>query len=688
MLAASIISELRRTVSILDFRRGAVMQKFLQPESEDGLQDGWDYHQERARGGESMTYSIKLSRRLARFRAAVPVAVALVTLASCSDNPSGPAADGTTGPPDAMILPDSASVASDGSVQYTPSDSTLSLSRNGNGRGQSKNAVATLTVMPDSATMKTGATNRFSAVGTLNDGSTVDVTVKWAATGGTIDQTGLYTAGGQPGKYSVTATANSGVTDTSTVNVVNIAPALTQLTLSPASASVTAGTTKQFSATGKAQDGTTVAVAPIFTATGGSITPSGLYTAGTTAGTFRVIATDSATHLADTSAVTVTASTTTVQAVVLSPSTASVTAGGTQQFTASATASDGSTVPISATYSATGGTITGAGLYTAGQTAGTYRAIATDPGSGRADTASITVTAVVASGSCPASGYLRLVNVSTTSQLLSAVGGAQPGDQIQMATGTYVTNLLKITRSGTAANRITLCGPRTAIINGAISPDPASYWAFRGFRIRGDSPNSQIWGVYQHAGGHNIYDNLEVDHQAQEGIVLHDGPSYGNVVSNNYIHDTGRGSPQYGECIYIGNGTTQDQIVDSTWIHHNRIVNCTTEGIEIKSGTRYHLIEFNTITNAGTARLVGSDAPIQVRGNNTRVNDNTVTNSARYLIELYADRAGWASNNAFRRNTLSGAGNGKAFYVGGSGNVVYCSNVAVSPTALGVSCAP
>jgi hypothetical protein len=78
--------------------------------------------------------------------------------------------------------------------------------------------------------------------------------------------------------------------------------------------------------------------------------------------------------------------------VVLTPDTASLAAGATQQFTASGKMSDGSTSPVTLAWSATGGTISSTGLYTAGQMAGTFQAIATQSGGALADTATVTVT--------------------------------------------------------------------------------------------------------------------------------------------------------------------------------------------------------------------------------------------------------------------------------------------------------
>ena len=80
----------------------------------------------------------------------------------------------------------------------------------------------------------------------------------------------------------------------------------------------------------------------------------------------------------------------TLTQVLLTPDTATVQAGATQQFQANGLMSDNTTRPISVNYSATGGAITAGGLYTAGNTTGTFRVIATEPTSGLADTSSVT----------------------------------------------------------------------------------------------------------------------------------------------------------------------------------------------------------------------------------------------------------------------------------------------------------
>jgi hypothetical protein len=73
------------------------------------------------------------------------------------------------------------------------------------------------------------------------------------------------------------------------------------------------------------------------------------------------------------------------------PATTTLPPNGTQQFTATARALDGTVKSASVTWSATGGAVTVAGVYTAGTTAGAFKVIATT-GGGLSDVATVEVT--------------------------------------------------------------------------------------------------------------------------------------------------------------------------------------------------------------------------------------------------------------------------------------------------------
>jgi hypothetical protein len=177
-------------------------------------------------------------------------------------------------------------------------------------------SLASLEIAPGSVTLAPGLSQTFLATGYLKDGRAVPVGATWTATGGSIDAGGKYVAGDTAGTYHVVATHTVlRVADTAVVTITAPAPppppppappapVLASVTLVPGSATLAASTTRQFTAYGTTTAGDSVSLSVVFAATGGVVTETGLYTAGSTAGTYRIIAT--AGTLADTSTLTVT----------------------------------------------------------------------------------------------------------------------------------------------------------------------------------------------------------------------------------------------------------------------------------------------------------------------------------------------------------------------------------------------
>jgi hypothetical protein len=252
--------------------------------------------------------------------------------------------------------------------------------------------IVQLIVSPPSATVPTDGSVTFSATALHADSGLSTPSVGWSATGGAISTSGVYTPGSVAGSYAVTASiAGTSLSQSVPVNIVAVTSPIVSLSVSPSSASLSTGGTQQFTATATRQDGSTLVPSVSWSATGGSITGGGLYTAGTTAGAFRVIAVQQGGSLADTSTVNIAAPV--LQAVILSPSTANVVTGGTRQFSVTGQWSNGATTAPAVTYTATGGTITAGGLYTAGSTTGSFRVIATQQGGTLADTSTVTISA-------------------------------------------------------------------------------------------------------------------------------------------------------------------------------------------------------------------------------------------------------------------------------------------------------
>jgi hypothetical protein len=166
-------------------------------------------------------------------------------------------------------------------------------------------------------------------------------------------------------------------------------PNVVQVVTSPDTVTLDPYQQRQFQAFGRTDAGDSVAVDVQWSASGGTITPGGQYTADTAAGDFAVTAAMSGTSVTGSSRVKNRGG---VAQIIVTPAAASTPAGGTLPFAAFGRRRNGDSVAVSVTWSATGGTISAAGLYTAGQSAGTYRVIATQSAGALADTATVTVT--------------------------------------------------------------------------------------------------------------------------------------------------------------------------------------------------------------------------------------------------------------------------------------------------------
>lgn len=143
-------------------------------------------------------------------------------------------------------------------------------------------ASVSVAVTPSSATLVPGGTQAFTAQVL---GST-DTAVTWTCTGGTISAAGLFTAGSKNGAFTVTATSVADPTRKATAAVTISTPATVAVILAPAAVTLAPGATAQFTATVTGSSNQRVS----WYCTGGSIWASGLYQAGSTAGSFTVTA--------------------------------------------------------------------------------------------------------------------------------------------------------------------------------------------------------------------------------------------------------------------------------------------------------------------------------------------------------------------------------------------------------------
>ena len=175
---------------------------------------------------------------------------------------------------------------------------------------------------------------------------------------------------------------------------------LTGVSVSPTTASLTVGATRQLTVTGTYSDGSTAPVTATSTFSSSapavaSVSSGGLVTA-VAVGSATVTSTYSGKSA--TTAVTVTAATPTLSSIAITPSPASVAAGSTLQLTVTGTFSDSSTqdLTLTSTFSSSAtavATVTSPGGLVTGVTAGTATITATN--GGKTATRDVTVTGAV-----------------------------------------------------------------------------------------------------------------------------------------------------------------------------------------------------------------------------------------------------------------------------------------------------
>jgi len=254
--------------------------------------------------------------------------------------------------------------------------------------------LATLVITPALLTLTTGTAHPFAAAAYDDLGySMPSPAVTWSLLepeAGSIDANGVFTAGWTTGTYTDTVMVASGaITDVASVVVL---PPI--LAITPAQATLTMGTARQFTATAYDQQSVEIPSPPIAWSLAhpqaGAIGASGLFTAGWTAGTFTDTVIASAGNTTETASVTVLS-----PVLALTPAQVTLTMGTAQQFTATAYDHLGVEMPgLPVAWSLArpqAGAIGASGLFTAGWTAGTFTDTVVATTAGVTDTASVIV---------------------------------------------------------------------------------------------------------------------------------------------------------------------------------------------------------------------------------------------------------------------------------------------------------
>lgn len=290
-----------------------------------------------------------------------------------------------------------------------------------------------LQISPRSLTIETGQEVQFRGLTASLGRRDVATQLEWRASGGTMRPNGSFSSP-RPGTFRVFGRGRGWkLTDTAVVIVIRPLPGVTRIAIGPHPATIEAGTSYAFSATAFLRNGVPAPVGLQWSATGGTVDPAGVYTADSVAGTFVVIAANRSGTIADTASITLVSpvegpisgpmptpapnpgptpgpvptpapgpqpmplpTPTPVPSgmrVIVTPASVSIKAGAIQKFRAYGRTGGGDSVAVSPTFRATGGTITPAGLYTAGAKSGTFLVIATV--GKKADTSKVSLAGVV-----------------------------------------------------------------------------------------------------------------------------------------------------------------------------------------------------------------------------------------------------------------------------------------------------
>jgi len=292
-------------------------------------------------------------------------------------------------------------------------------------------SLVSITVAPAAATVSAGNTQAFTATANYDNSTTLDITTQATWSSSNIAVAQVSNAAGSnglatsltAGTATITATY-SGVQGTATLTVT--APALVSIMVTPATATIAAGTTQAYRVTGVYQNGTTtttltgvtwsssltgVATIVVGGTDGGFPgAPAAAATAtGVSAGTTTITATytSGTTTLSDSATLTVT-NPVTPTGINLTPATATINVGASQTYTVVLENSDGSTTAVTTgvTLTTSDGTVAAVaalgggrggfgGLSVTGAGAGTATITATYTTGGQTFTATASITVTV-----------------------------------------------------------------------------------------------------------------------------------------------------------------------------------------------------------------------------------------------------------------------------------------------------
>lgn len=463
--------------------------------------------------------------------------------------------------------------------------------------------AVSISISPSSVSLQAGGAQQFTATAS----GTTNTAVSWSATGGTISSSGLYTAPSTGGTYTVKATSAADSTKSASATVTVPAASGVQVSVQSPTTGATLSSPVLFAAAARSAYPITGFVVyannqNVYQTNNSTLNGSASLAAGTY--TVLIRAWDSTGAYGTSPAISITVGSS--FGVSVSPSSVSLFGGGTQQFTANVTG----TTNTSVNWSATGGTVSYMGYYTAPSLTGTYKVTATSAAdSTKSASAVVTVKAPVSVAISPTSASLSAgasqqftANVSGTSNTAvtwSASGGTISSTGLYIApstTGTYTvtaTSVADTTKSASAALTVSsIAGTNRYISTGGVDSGSCTNAA---------SP---------------CHSFTYVDSIAASGDVVHVAPGSYNLTSSTCIVTNKSGvtwqSDVHGAATINGGGNCLYMWHSSSGSGHIKIFGFQFTGIQVNSslssvgmllegGQGNYEVAYNTFHDSGTS---------------------------------------------------------------------------------------
>ncbi|HYO57072.1 right-handed parallel beta-helix repeat-containing protein, partial [Archangium sp.] len=258
----------------------------------------------------------------------------------------------------------------------------------------------------------------------------------------------------------------------------------------------------------------------------------------------------------------------------------------------------------------------------------------------------------------------RTVNCSTASCLTSALSGAQPGDMIVLASGTYTGNFTASV-NGTSSSPIIIQSASSAskaILNGGgTGSGYALYITGDYVQVKDLKITNAKKGIMLDNARYGLIDGTEIYNIGEEGVHYRDGSS-NNTIQNSSVHDTGTVTADYGEGVYVGSDVGKWGTYNAA-ANNNKISNVTigpnvrAESVDIKEGTTGTIVENCTFNGTGISGANFSDSFMDVKGNNSIIRNNTLNRNGNPVIvdafQVHERSTGWGFDNDFYNNTVN-----------------------------------